>query len=207
MNHRPILDAGPALNFLSIHQEKLLVATVGPLAAPEIVQAEVLRKAECDRRFAGAASVWRRMTPKWLEVLPDDQTPELAAVVQRISGLPMADRCRQSKDLGETMVIAHAVVTAEAGAAVTVLIDDGPGARIATAEIRRLDRRQAAGHAVGSISLVSTPGVLARAARKGHLPDKATMRRIYTQLRELDDGLMPIDRTELLSAAVWSSPG
>jgi hypothetical protein len=105
------------------------------------------------------------------------------------------------------MVIAHAVVTAEAAAAVTVLIDDGPGARIATAEIRRLDRRQAAGLAVGSISLVSTPGVLARAARKGYLPDKATMRRIYTQLRELDDGLMPIGRTELLSAAVWSSPG
>jgi hypothetical protein len=99
MNHRPILDAGPALNFLSIHQEKLLVATAGPLAAPEIVQAEVLRKAECDRCFAAAAPVWRRMTPKWLEMLPDDQTPELAAVVQRISGLPTADRCRQSTDL------------------------------------------------------------------------------------------------------------
>jgi hypothetical protein len=55
-------------------------------------------------------------------------------VVQRISGLPIDERKTQPKDLGETMVIAHAVVAAESGQAVTVLIDDGPGAQIATLE-------------------------------------------------------------------------
>ena len=53
--------------------------------------------------------------------LPDDVTPELATVVQRISGLPIAERMKHAKDLGETMVIAHAVVAAESGQPVTVL--------------------------------------------------------------------------------------
>lgn len=53
-------------------------------------------------------------------------------MVQRISGLPIDERKARPKDLGETMVIAHAVAAAESGRVVTMLIDDGPGARIAT---------------------------------------------------------------------------
>jgi hypothetical protein len=34
MNHRPIIDAGPGLNFLSINKERLLIATLGQLSAP-----------------------------------------------------------------------------------------------------------------------------------------------------------------------------
>lgn len=49
-------------------------------------------------------------------------------MIERISGLPIDERKTQSKDLGEIMVIAHAVVAAESGQAVTILIDDGPGA-------------------------------------------------------------------------------
>jgi hypothetical protein len=71
-----------------------------------------------------------------LTAADDDVTPELATVVQRISGLPMAERMKHAKDLGEIMVIAHAVVAAESGQSVTVLIDDGPGAAIAMSEIR-----------------------------------------------------------------------
>lgn len=86
----------------------------------------------------------------------------------------------------------------------TVLIDDGSGARIATAEINRLKRRQAAGHAVGSIKLVSTLTVLERAAGGEHIPGKTTMRSIYQRLRGLDDGLPPIEETNLLSPAYRS---
>jgi hypothetical protein len=139
-----------------------------------------------------------------MEILPDDQTPELAAVVHRIGGLPMAERLRHSKDLGETMVIAHAVVAAEAGDTVTVLIDDGPGARIATSEINRLERLRTGDHLVGTIRLISTLTVLERAAGKQHTPDKATMRTAYLRLRELDDGLPPIEATNLLSPGLWS---
>jgi len=45
MTTRPIIDAGPSLNFLSINKERLLIATMGKLSAPESVLTEVLHKA------------------------------------------------------------------------------------------------------------------------------------------------------------------
>lgn len=204
MSHRPIIDAGPGLNFLSLNKERLLIGVLGPLSTPETVQEEVFRKCQKDERFRGAAPVWRKLTPRWLQILSDDVTPDLAAVVHRITRQPMEERLRQPKDLGETMVIAHAVVAAEAGETVTVLIDDGPGARTATSEINRLERLRTRGHAVGSITLASTLTVLERAAGGQHVPDKATMHSIYQRLRGLDDGLPPIDATHLLSSALWS---
>jgi hypothetical protein len=100
MSVRPIIDAGPGLNFLSIHKERLLIAILGPFSAPETVQGEVLRKSQQDDRFRAAATVWRKLTTRWIQILPDDATPELATVVQRVSGLPMGERRRQPKDLG-----------------------------------------------------------------------------------------------------------
>jgi hypothetical protein len=137
---RPIIDAGPGLNFLSINRERLLIGTLGRLSAPAAVEDEVLRKAAQDPRFRPAAAVWKKLTPAWIQVLPDEVTPELARVVNRLAQQPMADCLKRSKDLGETMVIAHAVVTAERGGDVVVLIDDGLGAQAATREIRRLGR-------------------------------------------------------------------
>lgn len=204
MSDRPIIDAGPGLNFFSINQERLLIEVLGPLSAPETVQDEVLRKAGQDPRFAAAAVVWKKLPPRWLQILPDDSTPELAAVVHRMTQIPMEQRRMTSKDLGETMVIAHAVVAAESGETVIVLIDDGPGTRAATLEIKRLDRLRASGRAVGSIRLVSTLTVLERAAGGRHIPDRATMRAIYVRLRSLDDGLPPIETTNLLASARWS---
>lgn len=204
MSHPPIIDAGPALNFFSINKERLLIGVLGPLSAPETVQDEVLRKSRHDERFRAAATVWRKLTPNWMLVLPDDHTPELAAVVHRMTRQSLEERLQHRKDLGETMVIAHAVVAAEAGEAVTILIDDGPGARTATAEINRLQRLQAIGRTVGSIKLVSTLTVLELAAGGQHIPDKPAMHTIYTRLRGLDDGLPPIEKTNLLESPRWS---
>jgi hypothetical protein len=204
MSHRPIIDAGPGLNFFSINKERLLIGVLGQLSAPETVQDEVFRKSQQDARFRAAAAVWRKLTPNWMQILSDDQTPELATVVHRITRQPMEQRLKHPKDLGETMVIAHAVVAAESGETVTVLIDDGPGTRTATSEINRLKRLHASGHAVGSIRLVSTLTVLERAAGGQHIPNKPTMRTIYARLRGLDDGLPPIEKTNLLASARWS---
>ncbi|MFL6077138.1 MAG: hypothetical protein ACJ73S_27400 [Mycobacteriales bacterium] len=204
MNGRPIIDAGPGLNFLSINKERLLIGVLGALSAPETVQEEVCRKARQDRRFGAAEKAWRKLTSSgWIQILPDDSTHDLAAVVQRVTRQPMSVRLKNPKDLGETMVIAHAVVAAEAGEIVTVLIDEGAGARIATLEVERLERLRAKGCAVGSIRLVSTLTVLERAAGGKHIPDKATMRGIYQRLRGLDDGLPTIEATDLLSADLW----
>lgn len=203
MSHRPIIDAGPGLNFLSINQERLLIRVLGKLSAPETVQSEVFSKARQDERFRVAEGIWRKLTPNWVQILSDDQTPELEGVVQRITHQPMAERMGRPKDLGEIMVIAHAVVAAEAGQEVTVLIDDGEGARTATSEINRLERLRRSGRPVGSITLASTLTILERAAQKQYVPGKADMRQLYRRLRELDDGLPPIETTRLLSPGLW----
>lgn len=136
---RPIMDAGPGLNFFSIHRERLLFGALGSLSIPEAVAAEIRRRSGQDRRFAAAGAVMRKIPEHLLEILSDDLTADLARAVERIGRTPAAERLRTSKDLGETLVIAHAAVAAEAGADVIVLIDDGGGRRAAAAEARRLD--------------------------------------------------------------------
>jgi hypothetical protein len=205
MSHPPIIDAGPGLNFLSINKERLLIGVLGPLSAPDAVQTEVFRKAKQDPRFRSAGPAWQRLTPRWIRILSDDHTPELASVVHRITRQPMAERLRHSKDLGEVMVVAHAVVAAEAGESVIVLIDDGPGAKTATAEMRRLDRLRSSGCPTGKVTLISTLTVLERAAGSEHIPARDAMRHLYQRLRGLDDGLPPIEKTNLLTTPRWTA--
>ncbi|NMF32498.1 hypothetical protein HF851_09460 [Corynebacterium ammoniagenes] len=203
MDSRPIMDAGPGLNFFSIHKERLLISVLGPLHIPQTVEGEILRKARSDPRFAPAETVIRKLPAKYLAILPDTATDELVQAVTRISGTPFHQRLSISRDLGEMMVIAHAVVAAEAGADIIVLIDEGNGRRIAGIEQRRLARLRSSGQDVGSISLVNTETVLKRAVSDNLITGKAEMRSIYQRLRELDDGLMPIGETGLLSAHLW----
>lgn len=203
MSQRPIMDAGPGINFFSVNKERLLFSVLGPLSVPEAVETEVLRKAGQDQRFAAAERVWKKLPDKFLEVLSDDMTDKLAGAVQRISGIPFNKRIHSSKDLGETMVIAHAVVAAEAGGDVVVLIDDSGGCRVAAQEARRLQRLQEAGDPVGSIRLVHTVTVLERAAGGEYLPDRNTMRELYERLRKLDDGIPPLAETNLMTLSCW----
>lgn len=203
MSQRPIMDAGPGINFLSVNKERLLFSTLGALSVPEAVETEILRKAAQDKRFSAAERVWKRLPERLMEVLSDDVTDELSAAVQRISGVPFDQRVRSGKDLGETMVIAHASVAADAGAHVIVLIDDGGGCRAAATEARRLQRLQANGNSVGSIALIHTVTVLERAAGSEHLPDKNAMQDLYGRLRALDDGLPPLDATGLMALPCW----
>jgi hypothetical protein len=204
MSSRPIIDAGPALNFLAINKERLLLATTGPISTPETVRDEVLRKSRSDRRFHAAEAVWNRLSEKYLEILSDDATPDLIAAVSRISQLPFGERKHSAKDLGETMVVAHAAVKAEAGQSVIVIIDDWQGAQLAQAEKNRLNRLRARGQTVGNISVTNTVSILRKAAGTSHLPDRAAMRTIYERLRDCDDGLLPISQTNLLSQTLWT---
>lgn len=203
MSHRPIIDAGPGLNFLSIHQESPH-RSLGEIECSGGCAERGVHKVAAGRAFPSCCDGLAEADPRWLRVLSDDETPELAAVVQRITYQPLAERLKRPKDLGEVMVIAHAVVAAEAGQEVTVLIDDGQGAQTATAEINRLERIRRSGRPVGSIKLVSTLTVLERAVQKEYIAGRADMRRLYQRLRELDDGLPPIEATSLLSPALWT---
>lgn len=205
MNQRPIMDAGPGLNFFALNRERVLFAGLGPVCIPEIVREEILRKARRDRRFEAAERVLAKLPERLLAVLPDDVTNELADAVLRISRLPLDERYGNSRDLGETMVIAHAAVAAEAGARVTLLIDDREGIAMALREQRRLDRLRKQGRTAGSIQLVRTVTVLERAAQRAAIPDKQAMRKLYAQMRILDDGLESLEKTNLMSLQCWKS--
>ncbi|MGO2932640.1 hypothetical protein [Microbacterium sp.] len=197
------MDAGPGINFFSLNKERLLFGTLGPLAVPEIVEKEILRKARRDQRFASAERVMSKLPSRLLEILSDDVTDELAATVHRLAGMPIEQRVRSNKDLGETMVVAHAVVAAERGESVIVLIDDGDGRRMAAREAARLERLRTAGSAVGTVRLIDTLSVLKKAAGREHLPDREAMRDLYARLRGLDDGLVPLSSTGLMDLPCW----
>lgn len=203
MTPRPIMDAGPGLNFFSLNKERLLFATVGPLAIPEIVEEEIFRRAKQEQRFKAADPVLRKLPDRLLEILSDDRTPELERAVSRIAGQPMQDRVRSRKDLGEIMVVAHAVVAAERGEHVKVLIDDGGGRRLAIREAKRLERLQQTKDGIGKISLISTVAILKKAAGSKHIPNKDSMRDLYKKLRRLDDGLLPLQDTGLMTLPCW----
>lgn len=205
MTPQAIIDAGPSLNFCSINKERLLISVTGPLMAPEAVDTEVLRKADQDDRFKPSAKVWIRLRgSRYLEILSDDPNNQaLSQAVTRISGQPLRLRSRKAQDLGEHMVLAHAAVLAENGTNVTILIDEGAGRLLAAQEAQRLRTLAAATPGVGALYLMSTGDVLRRAIRTEHLPDKNEMRKTYQRMRALDDGLMPIEKTDLLNDTHW----
>ncbi|MGW4364747.1 hypothetical protein ACWEKT_03795 [Nocardia takedensis] len=203
MNAKPIIDAGPALNFIAARQENLLLKSVGPLSTPETVATEVLRMSRTDPLFAGVELRWKTLTQKYIEVLSDEGA-DLDAICARIAGQPLSRRRRTGKDLGELMVILHAAAAAERGEHVAVLIDDGAGARQAELEKRRIERLRGRNPTFGSISLVSTMTVLASKAGTDLIPTRVEMRAIYGKLSRFDDGLPnDISRTGLLSPTVW----
>lgn len=199
-----VVDAGPALTFLARKETTrvLIQGLRGGFASPETVREEVLRKShrEC-RTFGTAEGQWKTLEQAGrIEVLSDDETPELSAAVQRLSKMPMSQRLQYGKDLGEVMVIAHAAVLAEAGEDVTILIQERDGTALAHREAARLARMSGAS---GSIRVWNTETVLLRAAGSPQIPDQQTMKRLYLAMRPLDAALPPLEETDLLTSAVW----
>lgn len=208
-----ILDAGPCLNFFATNTQNILVRVVGKgFMVPETVRAEVQRRSQDhrDRRFERAWNVWMKLEANdWLEVLSDAVTPDLVAAADAVlAGDFLEDRLRRPKDLGEAMVVIHAVAFAMQGDDVTVVIDDGDGRRLAATQGRRMERLSAiqvakSASPYGRVTLMSTVGIIASAVRAGVISDKGQMKRAYEQLRACDDGLLPLAETDLLGPPVW----
>lgn len=208
-----VLDAGPCLNFFATNNQNILVRVVGKgFRVPETVRAEVARRSrdQRDARFARAWNVWMRLESNgWIEVLSDSSTPSLLAAAKAVlTGASFPERLTRSKDLGETMVVIHAVEISMRGNDVVVIIDDAEGRVLASTQTRRLERlsllrREQGGAPIGRVTLMSTGSVLAEAARTGVIADRAQMKSVYAQLKQCDDGLLPIERTDLLDPALW----
>ncbi|WP_050671373.1 PIN domain-containing protein [Luteipulveratus halotolerans] len=161
------------------------------------------RKSRQDKhRFGAVEATWNRVVSAGrLTILSDDQTPELATAVQRLSFMPISERLRRQKDLGELLVIAHAAVKAEAGHDVAVLIQEKDGTAMAHHEAGRLTRIMGAGR----LRVWDTTTILRRAARSDSLPDRTAMKAVYEQMRGLDLALPPIAETGLLDDRLWKS--
>ncbi|WP_038469773.1 hypothetical protein [Arthrobacter sp. PAMC 25486] len=199
------MDAGPGLNFFSLNKERMLFEALGPLCVPETVHSEMMRKSRTDERFSRTQSVLGKLPQALLEILSDDAAGPLSESFERIAKMPMADRMRNGKDLGEMMVVAHAATQAERGHNVTVLIDDRGGQLLATHESRRLDRLRIVEPQTGHLQMITSVTVLERSVAGHYLPDHAALRKLYARMRSLDDGLMPLEMTGLLTLPGWSA--
>lgn len=201
-----VVDAGPAITFLARRETTrvLIQGLRGGFSSPETVREEVIRKSRQDkRRFGATENQWTMLeNANRITILSDDETDQLSAAVQRLCNMPMSERMRQGKDLGELMVIAHAAVLAEAGHHVTILIQEHAGTQMAKLEGARIARLKST---QGSIRVWDSQTVLLNAAGSPEIPDKATMRRIYQSMHPLDAALPPIDQTNLLTSPLWES--
>ena len=176
-----ILDAGPSLNFFSIGRADLLLAVVragsARIAVPEDVDEEIRRKAGPKSKFAraGGALDWALRTEQILRLdSTSDRDSDLDRNVSRITGLPFEQRVRKGKDLGEMMVVAHALTLQNQGEKVIALIDDLDGQRLA---------------AKHRVRYMSTIDILRGAARLGLIKNWGEMRQLYLKMEPLDDGL------------------
>ncbi|WP_166997267.1 hypothetical protein [Paramicrobacterium fandaimingii] len=185
-----IIDAGPTLTFTAAGQRELLMDVVtrrgSRLLMPESVIDEVARKSSQQKRFAECENDLANVIAHGqIEKLRDDiEDVALSQQVNRITGLGTRVRLGESKDLGETMVIAHALKLKQSGAEARVFIDEWRGQRVALRH---------------GLKVVSTESILVGAISLKLVSDRGEMRKIYDKLREFDDGLVHIDQTQLLS--------
>ena len=197
---RPIIDAGPALNFFSLNRERLLFQVAGALSTPETVREEILRKASQDPRFQAAERVVKKLPEKYLEILSDGDSPDLRHTVERLTDHSFNELTPRTKNAGETMAIAHAALLAERGQDAFLLMDDFPARQIVAQENRRLARLHTQGRKRTScprIIVIGTADILTRAVREHVIGSRAELKKLYLRMRELDDGLLPFDQSDL----------
>lgn len=188
-----LLDAGPALNFLAVGQENILIQLAAShqlqLTAPGKVDAEVFGMSK-NSSFADrpVLAIWNRLKMSGrIRILDDYLTlTQFAATVTRISGMPAQQRMRSSRDLGEILVIGHASVAVQERHHAYVLMDESDG--------RRRVLRNGSGcrdqNLTGALTLWSTPNVLAHAGQQtGWITNDLTWEQVYKAMMSFDDGL------------------
>ncbi|MBT2514567.1 hypothetical protein [Arthrobacter sp. ISL-30] len=113
----------------------------------------------------------------------------LSAAVKKLTGTPLAERLIQSRDLGEVMVIAHAMVRKDRGEDVYVVIDEHRGQKFASKF---------------GIKVIDTAWILSSTVERGLIKDRSEVRKTYDTLRKYDAGLAHIDQTILLQKKLWA---
>jgi hypothetical protein len=183
-----LLDAGPALNFLAVGQQGVLLETAKAhalqLTAPERVETEVLGKSK-DALFkrAPVQATWLKLKANGHIMILDDAltTAVFTDAVTRISGMPATKRIENGSSLGEILVMAHASALAQAGTDVFILMDEDDGRKRCIREQKWLTRHGAPGR----LTLWATRQVL-KQADPAWFGGGRTWQQVYNQMRPFD---------------------
>lgn len=186
---RPVslVDAVCCVHFCAAGRSQLLLDLLTKLNMEILIPAEVDKEVLKNSKYPGLKSHWPkfkqapnvRVLPK-LEADDEDQ-PEVVATVARIRGVGAARALKMPNDLGEVVVIAHAVHLRKHGRDVRVLIDDQGGQQLA--EDEGLD--------------VVTIEVLLMAGVDLGIITPAQLRKTYEQLIPYGGGLPSWDASEM----------
>jgi predicted nucleic acid-binding protein len=183
-----ILDAVICVHFVGASLQRLLVDVLKKadlvLLVPQEVCDEVARK---DWKYQGLKLRWTRLTnSSCVQVLPPleaQSAPDrVIEVFVEVRGRQREDALRDSKDLGEAVVVAHGVHYQDEGHEVLVAIDDQGGQALAA------DR---------NLRIITVEDVLAMAVEFGKFPTEGDLKKVYEKLRRFGDGLIPYGSTSL----------
>jgi predicted nucleic acid-binding protein len=194
-----ILDAVICVHFVGANLHRLLVDVLEKaeltLLVPQEVCDEVARK---DRKYRGLKLRWTRLErSEHVRVLPALQArtapTRVVEVFEDVRGRQLEDALRDSKDLGEAVVVAHGVHFQDLGHEVLVAIDDQGGQALA---------------AERDLEVITVEDVLMMAIEFGHFQTEGELKKAYEKLRGFGDGLPPYARTPLsIAYKDWQGRG
>ncbi|MFE4423649.1 hypothetical protein [Streptomyces sp. NPDC056817] len=183
-----ILDAVICVHFVGANLHHLLVDVLQKadltLFVPQEVCDEVAGK---DRKYQGLKLRWTRLTgSQHVRVLPAIEVRTAPArvieVFEDVRGRQVEDALRESKDLGEAVVVAHGVHYQDLGHEVLVAIDDQGGQALA---------------ADCDLQVITVEDVLVMAIEFERFPTEGELKKVYEKLRGFGDGLPSYTQTPL----------
>ena len=128
-----VVDAVCCVYFCAAGKSGLLIGILKGLGMEILIPEEVTTEAEGKRSYGQLATHLRRLkASRTVQILPrlvlEDERTAILANVARVRGMSIGLALSSRTDLGEAVVIGHAMHLADAGHEVYVLIDD-QGAR------------------------------------------------------------------------------